>query len=215
MESHDVVSDLPIAASGEPALRRRILNAAFGAFMEHGYSGASTLEIATRAKVSKRELYVLFGSKQAMLRACIAERAKRMLPSQPPPPARDRGALSAMLIAFGERLLAEVCQPAVLAVHRLAVTEADHSPEIAQELRVARDANFAALITMLSQARDAGLLGGAAPEEMAIEFMSLLWADLIMQLLQRLVAPPTAEEARDKAQAATRALLKLHAPAGA
>jgi AcrR family transcriptional regulator len=214
MESHDVVSDPPIAASGEPALRRRILNAAFGAFMEHGYGGASTLEIATRAKVSKRELYVLFGSKQAMLRACIEERARRMLPSPPPPPARDRDALSAMLTAFGDRLVTEVCQPAVLAVHRLAVTEADHSPEIAQELRVVRDANIAALTSLLKQARDAGLLDDADPEEMATQFMSLLWGDLIMQLMQRLAEPPTAEQAFHRAVAATAALLKLHSPTG-
>ena len=37
-------------------VRGRILSAAFGAFKEHGYAQASTLEIATRAKVSKREL---------------------------------------------------------------------------------------------------------------------------------------------------------------
>jgi Bacterial regulatory proteins, tetR family len=39
--------------AGEALVRERILSAAFGAFMERGYSGASTLEIATRAKVSK------------------------------------------------------------------------------------------------------------------------------------------------------------------
>jgi hypothetical protein len=36
--------------AGEASVRERILSAAF---MERGYSGASTLEIATRAKVSK------------------------------------------------------------------------------------------------------------------------------------------------------------------
>ena len=55
-------------------VRGRILSAAFGAFKEHGYAQASTLEIATRAKVSKRELYALFGSKQQMLVSCISER---------------------------------------------------------------------------------------------------------------------------------------------
>jgi AcrR family transcriptional regulator len=58
--------------------RTRVLQAAFSAFQELGYAGASTLAIATRAKVSKRELYTLFSNKQAMLAACIAERTKRM-----------------------------------------------------------------------------------------------------------------------------------------
>src|SRR6516225_8133194 len=61
----------------ETAVRKRILEAAFRAFMKSGYAAASTLEIATRARVSKRELYALVGNKQKMLIACISERAKR------------------------------------------------------------------------------------------------------------------------------------------
>ncbi|HEY4834688.1 MAG TPA: TetR family transcriptional regulator, partial [Bradyrhizobium sp.] len=41
----------------ETPARTRILDAAFSAFMESGYAETSTLEIATRARVSKRELY--------------------------------------------------------------------------------------------------------------------------------------------------------------
>ena len=47
------------------------------AFMKSGYATTSTLEIATRARVSKRELYALVGNKQKMLIACISRRAKR------------------------------------------------------------------------------------------------------------------------------------------
>ena len=64
--------------SGPQPARERILYAAMEAFMELGYAEASTLEIATRAQVSKRELYALFGNKQAMLAACIADRVGRM-----------------------------------------------------------------------------------------------------------------------------------------
>ena len=42
--------------------------AAFAALMEKGYARTSTLEIATRARVSKRELYAEFGSKSASSR---------------------------------------------------------------------------------------------------------------------------------------------------
>jgi AcrR family transcriptional regulator len=45
--------------------RTRVLQAAFSAFQQLGYAGASTLEIATRAKVSKRELYTLFSNRRA------------------------------------------------------------------------------------------------------------------------------------------------------
>src|SRR3984957_4394906 len=62
----------------ETVVRERILDAAFTAFIKSGYATASTLEIATRARVSKRELYALVGNKQETLIACISERAKRL-----------------------------------------------------------------------------------------------------------------------------------------
>src|SRR5215471_3788537 len=46
---------------GETAVRERILEAALAAFMKSGYAATSTLEIATRARVSKRELYAFVG----------------------------------------------------------------------------------------------------------------------------------------------------------
>ena len=68
------VKPAPVGGS-EPSVRGRILAAAFSAFTERGFAETSTLEIATRARASKRELYALFGSKQDMLIACISERA--------------------------------------------------------------------------------------------------------------------------------------------
>ena len=44
------------ATADENALCNRIIGAAFEAFVENGYAGTTTLEIATRAKVSKRDL---------------------------------------------------------------------------------------------------------------------------------------------------------------
>src|ERR1700722_19777427 len=62
----------------ESSVRARILDAAFAAFTSSGYAAASTLKIATRARVSKRELYALVGNKQEMLIACIGARARRL-----------------------------------------------------------------------------------------------------------------------------------------
>ena len=76
--------------SDEAAVRERILEAAFAAFTKSGYATTSTLEIATRAHVSKRELYALVGNKQEMLIACISERAKRFDVPADLPVLRDR-----------------------------------------------------------------------------------------------------------------------------
>src|ERR1700681_2236442 len=88
-------------AADDPPARERILEAAFSAFMESGFAETSTLEIATRARVSKRELYTLVGSKQDMLVACIAARAKRLqMPAGLPEP-HDREPLARTLETFG------------------------------------------------------------------------------------------------------------------
>jgi AcrR family transcriptional regulator len=74
-----VIAPPPSRAKGsDRSTRERLLNAAFAVFRKRGFSGASTIEIATRARVSKRDLYALFSSKHAMLTACIRERTSRM-----------------------------------------------------------------------------------------------------------------------------------------
>ncbi|HSZ16710.1 MAG TPA: helix-turn-helix domain-containing protein, partial [Terracidiphilus sp.] len=77
----------------ESGVRVRILKAAFAAFTRSGYATTSTLEIATRARVLKRELYRLVGNKQEMLIACISERAKRLDVPADLPALRDRETL--------------------------------------------------------------------------------------------------------------------------
>src|SRR4051812_34582614 len=117
------------------AVRRRILGAAMTAFMEGGFAQTSTLEIATRARVSKRELYALFGNKEAMLVACIAERARRLKAPVDLPELQDRDILANVLTAFGTKLLTETTDPVVVAVFRLAIAEAVHAPKVAQALQ--------------------------------------------------------------------------------
>ena len=108
-----VQSDDPV---GTP--RGRLLDAAFAVFTERGFAETSTLEIATRARVSKRELYALFGSKKEMLVACISERAKRLTMPADLPELRDRATLARVLATFGSQLLREVSDPTVVAVFR-------------------------------------------------------------------------------------------------
>src|SRR6202007_3398924 len=91
----------------ETEVRQGILDAAFAAFMKSGYATTSTLEIATRARVSKRELYALVGNKQKMLIACITELARRLdMPADLPVP-RDSETLARVLASFGAKLVRE------------------------------------------------------------------------------------------------------------
>src|SRR5258708_13688660 len=84
-----------------PPRQRAILGAAFDVLMEQGYAGASTLEIATRAKVSKRELYAEFGNKAGILEALIATTPARMQVPLALPEPTHRTALAAILPQYG------------------------------------------------------------------------------------------------------------------
>jgi AcrR family transcriptional regulator len=205
-----VVTD-QAAAIGDPACDR-IVGAAFDAFMEKGYARTSTLEIATRAKVSKRDLYASFPSKQAILLACITSRAARMrLPPDLPTP-RSRQMLAATLTTFGVTVLLEVGHAQVVAMFRLAIAEAEHSPEVAKALKQSRAVNRSAIAELLSKAQAAGLLtADGNPKLMMEQFFALLWGDLMMSRLLGGVAAPKRAEAEARAQAATAALLTLYA----
>lgn len=201
-------------AAGEAPARERILDAALAAFTEAGFADASTLEIATRARVSKRELYALVGNKKDMLIACIAARARQFkVPGDLPVP-RDRVALDRTLNAFGEQLLREISDPTVMDLFRLAIGEAVRVPEIARTLdSVGRAASRDALIETMTNARAHGLVHGD-PAEMAEQFGALLWGSLMVGLLLGVAERPSPREMARRARNATAAFLKLHPQPG-
>ena len=194
----------------ETAVRERILEAAFAAFMKSGYAAASMLEIATRARVSKRELYTLVGDKQEMLIACISGRAKRFdVPADLPVPS-DRNTLAQALASFGAKVVREASDPTVIAVFRLAISEATHAPEVARTLdSIAREKSRMALRKIMARAQASGLLTGR-PADLANQFAGLLWRDLQVTLLLGVAERPNAREIERRARDAAAAFLQLH-----
>ena len=205
--------DAPHLEKAAAGPRERIMGAAFAVLMEKGYAGASTLEIATRARVSKRELYTLFGDKRGILVAMIASRAARMHQALNLPPATDRSGLAETLVAFGTTVLAEVCHPIVVTMFRLAISESDRPAEMAHILdENGRGAHRRALIAFLGQMVRSGLLGDADPETVASQFLSLLFGDTLMRVVMRAIDPPSPRDCARRAQAATAAVLQLYRP---
>lgn len=194
------------------SMRKRILGAAFELFVEKGYAGTSTLEIATRAKVSKRDLYASVGNKQAMLVAGITDRTARMQLRPELPVARSRQELASILNAYGIRLMAEVSHAGVIATFRIAIAEATRSPEIAQTLQSAgRNLSRSALTDLFASAQSARLIGAGEPSALATQYLGLLWEDLMVSLLLGLARTPKADEIKHRAGKATSAFLQLHA----
>lgn len=195
------------------ALRDRIMSAAFAVFSERGLAAASTLEIASRAQVSKREIYRSFGSKQALFAEClgaVAARAQRINHLLDLPPPVDAAALSATLEAFGTALLREISHPLVLAMHRLAAAGARRTPELALVLHTGWDGGRRTLARLLAGAQLRSLLGPGEPLLQAEQFGGLLWGNLLVDLILGIVDPPGEAEVQARARNAAAALLKLH-----
>jgi AcrR family transcriptional regulator len=208
----DEASKSKTATASQSGTRGRILEAAFCVLMEHGYAGATTREIAARAKVSKRELYALFGSKQGILAALIEGRSSLMrMPLAASANLRTRADLASVLTRYGANLLREVFQPAPLAMHRLALAETERSPEMARILdEGGRNANLRSMIAFLAAAKDRGLLRDVDPEIMAGRFFTLLWGDRLMRVLMRVADVPQTDEIQGRAEAATADFMKLY-----
>jgi AcrR family transcriptional regulator len=199
-------------AADQAAVRRRILEAAFALFMRKGYAATSTLEIATRAHVSKRDIYALVGAKQEMLIACVSERARRFQAPADLPTPHDRDGLARVLTSFATQLLREISDPTVVAMFRLAVAEALHAPEVARALDSAgRETSRAALRKMIAEAQASGLLAGR-PDELAEQFAGLLWGSLMISLLLGVAERPSPDEIATRAREAAIAFMRLHAP---
>jgi AcrR family transcriptional regulator len=196
--------------SGSQPARERILHAAMEAFMELGYTEASTLKIATEAQVSKRELYALFGNKQAMLAACIADRAGRMRLPAELPPARNREDLVEMLSRLGTTVLREVSHPGVMAVFRLAITEAQRAPEVAKTLEMARESIRTTVQKIVSQAQSSGLIAAGDPADAGGRYLALLWGDSIVSMLLRVREAPGPAEIDQRARQAAEDFLRLY-----
>jgi AcrR family transcriptional regulator len=198
----------------EASPRERVLKAAFALFRERGFAGTSTLEIATQAKVSKRDLYALFDDKQAMLTACITERARRMRqPVEFAAIPRSRAEVAATLVALGTSILRGISSPEVLAVYRLAIAESDRAPEVARALDAGgREANWRSIAEWLAKMQAQGLIGAGDPAAITARFIALLWGDLLVRLLLQVRDAPTAEEIDARARAAADALVTLYPP---
>jgi AcrR family transcriptional regulator len=191
------------------SIRERILKAAFGLFSESGFSDTSMLDIVTRARVSKRDLYALFRNKHALLAACIHERAegmRRPLDTATSEP-QTRDIMAKSLVEFGVSILKTVCQAEALTVFRLAIAESDRAPEIARTLDKRSRANRKALAELLAKAQERRLVATGDPAVLAARYFTVLWGDLLLELLMRVREAPTEREIATRARAAAEILM--------
>jgi AcrR family transcriptional regulator len=191
--------------------RERILWAAGELFAERGFADVTMLDIASRARVSKRELYTLVGNKEAMLAACVAGRGDRMRLPQDYPEPTNRETLAAALRAYGSTLLRELTDPDVIAMFQLGIAESKRSPAVARSIQErGREPARAALGVILKSARVARLLADGDVAHMGSHFNALLWGDVLVWVLLGLEKAPGPKEIERRAADATTLFLSLY-----
>jgi TetR/AcrR family transcriptional repressor of mexJK operon len=164
------------------ATRRRILDTAKELFLERGFNGATTEEIARVARVSKATLYKLFPDKDALLMAIVERGHGRVFTSldRLPSAADHRRAL----IDFALEVLRSATSPAMVQIHRLIISRVPHQPELgdayrARSIKPAHDALAAALLRL----DELGRLRCPDPEPTAERFLGMVESRVMLREL--------------------------------
>jgi AcrR family transcriptional regulator len=109
---------------------KRILDASLEAFTEFSFEDATTGEIASRSRISKRDLYALFPNKQALLMGVVMRemqiqerRFSEMIAST-----TKLRSLRSKLDLIGIALVEDMLSPSMGVVKRLVITESLKQP---------------------------------------------------------------------------------------
>ncbi len=129
------LSDMPrpdwLAPLADPR-NETILSAAFDIFTEKGLHGATMLEIATRAKVSKETLYARFDSKEGLFYALLAWGALKSGVHQDNYNDEQLDDPRRALDDYAVECLVKLMKPESIAAYRIALAEAERMPEVAR-----------------------------------------------------------------------------------
>ncbi len=176
-----------------PVRRRAILEAANEIFLERGYAGASVDAVVERAGGSKATVYALFGNKEGLLTALVADGAEALAASVATIPID--APLEASLRSFGLRFLQLVLDPGRLALYRLVVGESGRFPEVGDAFFRTGPAAITARLAAFFRALAArGAIATQDPEHLASYFLGALRADLHFRALFNPTRMPTDRE---------------------
>jgi TetR/AcrR family transcriptional regulator, mexJK operon transcriptional repressor len=140
-------------------------------FLERGYDGTSLDDVAAASGVSKTTVYSNFQDKETLFARVLDQATSRAeaIHAELHAPLVGDGPVEDRLREFGRRLLAGVLQPDVVALRRLAITEALRFPALAATYWDRGPAPTVALLTeALTACRDRGELDLDEPAAAAL-----------------------------------------------
>ncbi len=183
------------------ARRQAILGAARELFLERGYAATTCADVVARSGGSLATLYALFGTKRGLFEAILrdySEAVMRPLCVEGISTDPEQG-----LLAFGERYLAVVLEPSVVAWWRALCAEAPHAPELREVFLTEEGGPIQqALASYLGDKVEKGLLEIAEPVRAAGQFLALLRGHLHNRALAGDPTPATPEEIEEQVRSA-------------
>jgi TetR/AcrR family transcriptional repressor of mexJK operon len=184
------------------ARRRAFLEAATAAFLEKGYAATTLDDIIARSGGSRQTLYALFGGKQGLFKALVAERCAAIFGPLCGEDPLDR-APDDLLVDLGIRFIETVTTPDTLGVYRLVVSEGIFMKELAEQFWENGPARSRALLARyFEQQVRRGTLRLADPEQAAHQFWGMLLGNFQFQCLLGLRAAPDRAETEAYVRAA-------------
>lgn len=180
------VSSPPRAKPGRPKSaqkRQAILDAARQLFLQAGFDGVSVEQVAAEAGVSKLTVYSHFVDKEGLFFAAIEQQCRVQLPDEvfsTPPGASVEQALQ----VIGERFHALLASADSLALHRMMIGDVRYAERLGPLFWNAGAARvIAGLEAFLKEASTRHQLDITHPREAAMQFLTLLKADINQKLL--------------------------------
>jgi len=193
------------------AQRQAILQAATEIFLERGYAGASIDAIVERAGGSKATVYALFGSKEGLLTALVAQGAESLAASVDALPAGVP--FEDSLRAIGRSYLALILQPKRVALYRLVAGESGRCPHMGDIFyRTGPQAVATRVAEFFRAAAARGQLETDDPEQLAHFFIHALRGDHHNRVLFNPTRMPTPQEIDRHIDFVVRTLLRCCQP---
>ena len=217
MSVPNVQSELPIEAAchehrlrgcPEGGRRHQLIEVAEEIFLERGYHAATMDDIARRAGMSKKTIYVMFESKAALFNALLAA---RLAPLAAPLP-DDGRPLAEILCAFLRSVAHLVLSPRQVALTRLMIAESPRSPDVVLALRGQAVCNGnGALESWLARQVARGTLALRDPREAAAMLFGMSIGELALRQLTQGEPKPSEAELQRRIELSVRMFLAAYA----
>jgi AcrR family transcriptional regulator len=190
----------------DDAARQRILDATAAVFLEKGFAGAGTSEIARRACTSKQTLYSLFPTKADLFVGVISAHTNQLF-ARHVEFIESNQTPSETLREIGYMLLSMFAAPQFLALYRILVAEAHNFPDLSRQLwSECMERGY----TLLAEYLKARRIGGPSYRKSAAQFISFVLGDFVVNAMLNPDLRLSERMLRSRVHEAVRDFLLLH-----